>query len=296
MTCAVTVVIACRNELDNLRWTFDSFLETLPGESEIIVVDDHSTDGGTDFIEFGNRYRGAVRLIRPPARLGAAGARSFGADKADGEILVFSDAHVKVSPGWGEAVRDALAIPAVGAVSPVISDLSNIERKGFGRTWQGANLDWRWLPKQREEAYPVPLLSGCFLATRRDVVNSIGGFDRDFRIWGNEGAELSLRLWLMGYECHILPDVEAAHLFRAARPYSVGWESVLHNAMRTAVLHFSPSRVARVVSALAGRSGFTEAFTQLMSGDAWVKREQFMGIRVRDDDWFFDYFKIGGLS
>ena len=295
MTCDLSVVIACHNESENLKWTVDSFMETLPRGSEIIVVDDHSTDGGAGFLDDGSDYPPEVRLLRPPARLGAAGARSFGADHAHGKILVFSDAHVKIDPGWGEAILEGLSSPRVGAVCPVISDLRQPERRGFGRTWQGDTLDWRWLPKESEEAYPVPLLPGCFLATRRDVVDRIGGFDSDFRVWGNEGAELSLRLWLMGYECHILPALEASHLFRATRPYAVSWDSVLHNAMRTAVLHFSAARVALMMSAMAGRSGFTEAFAQLMRGDAWRKREEFTMARVRDDEWFFDRFQIDCL-
>jgi len=66
--------------------------------------------------------------------------------------------------------------------------------------------------------------------------------------------------------------------------------------MRMAVLHFSPPRVARLISSLAPRSGFAEAFTQLMEGDAWRKREDLKVVRVRDDDWFFDRFQIDCLS
>jgi GT2 family glycosyltransferase len=296
MTCEISVVIACHNEVDNLKWTVDSFLETRSEKTEVIVVDDHSTDGGTSFLESDRDSRRMVRLLRPPTRVGAAGARSFGADNSRGRFVVFSDAHVKVSPGWDKAIGDALSNPAVGAVSPVISDLSKPERRGFGRTWQGEALDWKWLSKKSGNAYPVPLLPGCFLAMRRDVINCVGGFDSGFHLWGSEGAELSLRLWLMGYECHVLPCVDAAHLFRPTRPYSVGWESVLHNTMRMAVLHFSAARVARLVSSLTQRSGFVEAFTQLMSSDAWEKREHFKMVRVHDDDWFFDHFQIDCLS
>jgi len=71
MTCAVSVVIACHNETDNVKWTVDSFLATLPKKSEIVVVDDHSTDGRTAFLESGYDYRRIVRLIKPPTRLGA---------------------------------------------------------------------------------------------------------------------------------------------------------------------------------------------------------------------------------
>ncbi len=202
--CPVSVVIACHNEAAHLPWTVDSFLPTLPPEGEIVVVDDHSTDEGTAFLAE-SAYQDVVQLLRPPTRLGAAAARSFGAANARGEVLVFSDAHVKVSPGWVEATCSALKSPGVGAVSPATTDLDRPERKGFGRTWQGDALEWRWPPNSEDATdpnatHPVPLLPGCFLATRHDVVRKVGCFDSAFNLWGNEGAELSLRLWLMGYE------------------------------------------------------------------------------------------------
>ena len=59
----VSVVITSLNEGELLRQTVDNHLARLPSGGEIVVVDDGSTDGSTDFLN-GN-YEG-VTLLRPP--------------------------------------------------------------------------------------------------------------------------------------------------------------------------------------------------------------------------------------
>ena len=41
----------------------------------------------------------------------------------------------------------------------------------------------------------------------RAVFEDCGGFDEGLPRWGCEDDELSLRLWMLGYECHVVPDV-----------------------------------------------------------------------------------------
>jgi glycosyltransferase involved in cell wall biosynthesis len=113
----VSVMIISLNEGDALRSTVDSMSATLPPGSEIIVVDDGSTDGSTDFL----RDQPSVTLLQPAERLGVAKARNFGAQHAHGKVLVFSDAHVTTPAGWCEPLVDLLAHPEVGAVAPAVS-------------------------------------------------------------------------------------------------------------------------------------------------------------------------------
>ncbi|HTX39063.1 MAG TPA: glycosyltransferase family 2 protein, partial [Bryobacteraceae bacterium] len=107
----LSVVVISLNEGEALRRTVESLQAKLPEPWEIIVVDDGSTDGSAGFLGEG---RPGVTLLRPPARLGVAGARNFGAAHATGDVLVFSDAHVLVRPGWAEALLEILARPEVG--------------------------------------------------------------------------------------------------------------------------------------------------------------------------------------
>ena len=122
------IVTTC-NEGDRLRTSLRSFQETLPDSAQLVVVDDQSTDGSTAFLASAAH---PVRFLQTQRRLGITGARNLGAAAASGDILVFSDAHVKVQPGWLEPLVEALACAPVGAVAPVVSALERDRDKGYG--------------------------------------------------------------------------------------------------------------------------------------------------------------------
>jgi len=285
-------VIASRNEGELLQRTVDSFLETLPARSEIVVVDDCSTDDSAEFLREG--YHG-VTLVRPRRTRGASAARNHGVGRTRGEVVVFSDAHVEPPEDWLGPLRAALDSETAGAVAPGLSSLADQSLTGFGHVWDG-ELRWQWLRKRGEEPYAVPFVGAGFIAMRRDVFRRVGGFDPGILVWGSVGDELCLRLWLLGYECVVVPGVIVSHLFRAKHPYDVDWMAVVHNQMRMAVLHMSEERVARLFERLATRPGFVAGMSHLLAGDAWRLRQHYRSIRVRDDNWFFDQFGMDILS
>jgi GT2 family glycosyltransferase len=283
------VVVVSHNEGDRLRRTVHGLMATLPRDGDIVVVDDASTDGSADFL--GPSY-GSVQLVRSAERLGAPRARNRGAAVCRGDVIVFADAHVDVGFGWVSPFQAALDLPGAGAVGPAVSVMGNPAAKGYGLTWQDAALNVHWLGRQGEQPYAVPLLPGCFMAMRRNVLDICGGFDEGLPIWGSEDAELSLRLWLLGYECLIVPQVEVAHFFRERFPYELDWATLQHNLLRLGIVHFGPARLKRLVACLASNPAFPVAFAQLVEGDTWARREQFRAVRQHDDDWFFDRFDI----
>ncbi len=286
----LSVIVISLNEGESLRRTVDNLLATLPPSSEIIVVDDRSTDKSADFLSDG--YSG-VMLLRPEARLGVAGARNFGASHARGDVLVFSDAHVVTPPDWVEPLLDVLARPEVGVVAPAISMLQagGAGNTGYGQKWSDASLGVEWLSQRSGAPYPVPLVCGCFLALRREVFTQVGGFDAGLVLWGVEDSELSIRLWTSGYECWVVPGVDVQHAFRARFPYEVKWEPVLHNRFRLASLHFGPRRLLRVVERLKRYDEFAAASVRLLSGDLAARAIEVRALRRYDDDWFFSKFK-----
>jgi GT2 family glycosyltransferase len=285
----MSVVVASHNEGGYLRRTVQSLLASVPADGELIVVDDGSTDGSADCLV---RGYGGVTILRPAERLGAAGARNFGARHARGEVLVFSDAHIEAPLGWAASVLTVLGRPEVGAVGPAMSDMRHPTNKGYGFRWRDAALTVEWLAQQQTHPYPVPLLGGAFIAMRRDVFLTIGGFDSGLVVWGMEDAELSLRLWTFGYECQVVPAVEVAHLFRVVHPYRVDWEGVLHNMLRVAVLHFGVERTCRLVDCLTSHRAFPRAFARLAASDVWPRRDTIRATRRYDDEWFFRRFAL----
>lgn len=282
----LSVIIPALNEATHLRDTVTQLQATLPEGSDLVVVDDGSSDGCADFLE---AARAEVTLLRT-TRLGAARARNWGAQHARGDVLVFADAHIHTPAGWWAPLLAALDDPQVGAVAPVISAMGKRQQKGFGLRWSGPNLDVEWLGPQGETPYPVPLLPGACLAMRAETWQATGGFDEGIRRWGAEDAELSLRLWLLGYELRLVPAVEVAHLFRPCHPYAITWDDVVHNLLRLALTHFQPLRWRGVVAALKGYTADADALALSVESDVWSRRLALMARRVRDDEWFMRRF------
>lgn len=289
-----SVVIVSHNEGDYLPATVSRMAETTPPGTEVIVVDDHSTDGSTSGLE---RLALDVIVVRPDARLGVAGARNFGARRASGSMLVFSDAHVDPHEGWLPALRSALADPSVGEVAPAVRDLRRREvAAGYGFTWPGPGLSVRWLRSRPSGPAEVPFICGCFLALRRADFESVGGFDEGLVTWGSEDAELSLRVWRSGLRCLVVPDAEISHLFRASFGYPVDQAAVVHNILRVAAIHFSPSSLRRVLEHWGRHSSFAAAFGRLDLADISARRKAITAQSRRDDLWFFHRFGMRSLA
>jgi hypothetical protein len=194
------------------------------------------------------------------------------------------------SPAGGAPLVEALDNESVGAVAPVISNQEEPQYKGFGLRLKSPDLSIEWLRRQGQEPYRVPILPGCCLGMRRATFEATGGFDGGMVRSQGVDNELAVRFWLLGYELWLVPQVEVLHLFRRAQPYELRWDTVMHNKLRLAFVHFAQDRVGRVVEALRGNAGFAAGLAQLAVGDAAERRSHLASKRVRDDAWFFEQF------
>lgn len=277
---SISIIIPARNETSHLQSTVECIRATSPPDAEIIVVDDEC--GADDLANWD------VKVVRTQdGESGVTHARNAGARAACGEILVFADAHITTPPGWWEQLCDPLQRPEVGAVAPVISVMGNPTVKGYGLRLKGPDLSTEWLRKGGQTPYPVPILPGCCLAIRRATFMNAGELDAGLIRWGMTDVEFSIRLWLLGYELLVVPNIEVEHLFRSKHPYPVEWSAVLHNKLRTAALHFNRDRFARVVDSLKTYAQFADAAAELFTRCFEQRRISLYTRRVRDDDWFF---------
>lgn len=288
-----SIVVPTHNEGERLSRTVAGLIATAPDDSEVIVVDDFSTD---DSIRRLRDSQPGVRVVRPPRRLGPAAAKNFGARLASGSYILWSDAHIEAEPGWAEALADLLAEPSVGAVGPAVAVQGNAASVGFGLRWKNAALDVEWLHRSGDEPYAVPIVSSLFMAMRREVFGQTGGFDPGLIRWGGAEMELSFRLWTLGYEGRITPRSRVAHMFRARFPYRVSATEVLHNLIRVALVHFDQDRLAAVIAALRGNPVFPRAMSLVLHSDAWDRRADIHAQRVRNDQAYFDRFPSPGLT
>lgn len=284
----ISIVIITRNEGTELQATVTNVIETLPRDQrEVIVVDDGSDDDSTAFLA----ELPEVRVLRA-AELGVARARNYGADRATGDVILFTDAHVRAPVGWHEPLCDALRDECVGAVAPGIYSITGPECRGFGLDVTGPNLHTSWRHKPGSSPQAVPVLPGCFLAMRREVYQRTGGYDADMRQLGGNDAELSCRLWLLGYRQLVVPEIEVGHLFRRVPPYPSHWVSVVHNRLRMAFVHFGRERLERVLDSLRAYESFPAAMAMMRDANVFSRRAEVTRVRRFDDDWYFQQFTL----
>ena len=283
----ISIVVISRNEGKYLRRTVENLEDTLPGNAEIIVVDDGSTDKSTEFL--GVR-RPRVRLLQSDGK-GVAKSRVQGASKSKGDVIIFADAHLGLDKGWWQPLVEPLENPRVGATAPAITHLPATTMRGYGLKFRGPAMEVQWRHRRSRGPTEAPILPGCCLAMRREVIEATGGgWDPGLLQRGNVDNEFSVRLWLLGYQLLIVPEVLVRHRFRERSPFPVGWPQYLHNRLRLAFVHFNPLRLGMVVAALRDYPSFGEALGLIIDGDTALRRRDIAARRVRDDDWYSERF------
>ena len=187
---ASLLIPAC-NQRDEVGLTIESArigLGDMAADTEIIVLDDHSTDGCC------HNLPKDVLILHPRKRLGVSGARQELAAQARGEVLLWSDPHCRFQPG-GLKVMAERALAENGWVE-AWSCGGEKSRVRSGFLWLDANPSWmrvrraykdKPLPKymalygtvyavsrKNYDQAPWPLLPGC---------------------WGNSEQALTVRCW-----------------------------------------------------------------------------------------------------
>lgn len=186
---SVSVLVPARNEVHNIASCVHAVLGGPDADlvHELVVLDDGSTDGtGSLLAELAQRYP-RLRVISgaplPAAWVGKVHACHQLAAAAQGQLLFFVDADVRLAPGGLPRLLDLLLRPGLdGAPADV---LTAVPRQETG-TWAEHLLlpllhltytSWLPLPLVRLSRDPRFLAAnGQLLLLRRDALEAIGGF------------------------------------------------------------------------------------------------------------------------
>lgn len=204
---AVTVVIPTHQRREALRTVLQSLARQSvdPGEYEVVVSVDASTDGTIEMID-GLDVPYDLRRVSPRAR-GRAAACNAALAAARGEVTIVLDDDMRVVPEFVARHRShhppGSRLCVLGAV-PVELE----ERSTHAARYVKAKFDLHLsrLSDPEHLALPRSFYTGN-ASLRTEVMREVGGFDESFGIYGNEDVELALRLRKTGVE--LAYDAEA---------------------------------------------------------------------------------------
>ncbi len=201
----ISVVVPVYNNPADLRECLSALLAESCSQSEIIVVDDASTDGTVAVAQ----ALGA-QVFRLSKNSGPAAARNHGAEHARGSILFFVDADVVVAGGVIDRVAKFFdEHPEVAAVFGSYDD----SPRATGIVSRYRNLLHHFV-HQNSNPEAATFWAGCG-AVRRRVFRAVNGFDeRRYPKSSIEDIELGYRLRQAGYRIVLDKGLQGKHLKR----------------------------------------------------------------------------------
>jgi GT2 family glycosyltransferase len=216
----ISVIISARNEAER----FAPCLESLAKQRtkfpfEVHLVDNASTDGtygkAKKWVEANKLKNFFVWRERKP---GSPAARNYGARRASGQILLFTDADCRLHPNWVQEMAKPLLenthypLAAVGGktVSVFKGEKPNLWEKYLDQLFDFWEAD-------RLNAFPafLPWAPTCNLAVKKEIFESLGGFDENWKSAAYD-VDLCWRLILCGFTLGYSPKAEAHHLRRSS--------------------------------------------------------------------------------
>lgn len=213
-----SIVVIFYNELMSviLRTVWSVLLQT-PSHllQEIILVDDCSTDeslkGLLQYYLDTRLKEYNIKLIRLKHRMGLIRARLQGARIAQGDVLIFLDAHCEATKDWIEPLLARIEEEKTAVLVPIIDviEASNLAYSTNGdSSFQVGGFSWSghftWIDIQDEndkgKVTPIksPTMAGGLFAIDRNFFWDIGSYDEQMDGWGGENLEMSFRIWQCG--------------------------------------------------------------------------------------------------
>jgi chlorobactene glucosyltransferase len=245
----VSVVIAARNEEEDLPGTLDALLAQDYPDLEIVVVEDGSTDGTKAVID---ARAPRVRRVDPPALpegwVGKNWACWTGARASTGEWMLFLDADVRTHPAavrttmdWAD--REGADLATIGP---------RVEMKGF---WERVVLPFYVqmvltyfrAPHVNRPRSRAAMANGQYWLVRRSTYDALGGHAAVAPIM-LEDVAIARRFRAAGRRLRVAwaPSLAVTRMYRDRREMFEGLLKNIHGA------EFSPVRLVGFLAGLFG--------------------------------------------
>lgn len=204
--------------------------------NEIIVVDNNSHDGSSKALKELAHTHSNIKIICNNDNSGFGKANNQGLAVSEGRYILYlnSDVYVPDEPFLDTLIEQMDAHSLVGAMTVRVQlttgEIDPASHRGFPTVWRSfcyysrleqvtAHIPYlnkifggyhlTHLPLTTRHEIDTP--TGAFYLARRNILDTLGGFDEDFFMYG-EDIDLSYRIKRLGYVIIYDPSYTVVHL------------------------------------------------------------------------------------
>jgi GT2 family glycosyltransferase/glycosyltransferase involved in cell wall biosynthesis len=280
-TTKASIVIPNWNGRDLLAKYLPSVVASIENhpDSEVIVVDNGSTDGSVAFVE---EFFPNVRLLPLKENLGFGGGSNAGFRAAHNDVVVLLNSDMRVEPDFLQPLLDGFTDEKVFSVSCQIffSDPTKLRQEtGLTESWwdQGALRVRHRNDEKITDLYPCAYGGGGSCAFDRHKFLELGGFDEILAPFYLEDTDLGYMAWKRGWRTMYQPASVVYHEHRGTigKKFS---DAYIQGVLKKNFLLFTWKNIHEW-RRLTGHFVFTwsSAFLSWIFGDS-PERTSFMGI------------------
>ncbi len=205
MRISISVIIPCYNAESTIMRTLEALDRQTVKSFEVILADDGSKDGTVSEAKSFKPHNFKLTVITEK-HAGPAAQRNRGAEKAKGEILLFTDSDCVPDNKWVEEMTKPFSDKAVVGVSGTYRTLN--KEKLIAR-FEGYEIAKRHEKLARQKY--IDFIGSFSAGYRKNIFQKFGGFSADFKKADAEDPELSFKIAKAGYKMVFNPNAVVAH-------------------------------------------------------------------------------------
>ena len=210
-----------------------------PLDYEIIVVDNNSKDGSSGLLLDLEKGWKNLHVFLSKKNLGFSKGNNFGLEKSKGKYILYLNSDVIVTDiDFRDLIKLMEMQKDIGALTVKVllptGEIDPASHRGFPTLWRsftyfsGLEKFYKNIPMLNKlfggyhlvnlnlnEIHEIDVLTGAFLFTKREIINTFGGFDKDYFAYG-EDIEMAFQIKELGYKIIYYPLWTVLHLKSAS--------------------------------------------------------------------------------